>query len=133
MGEIFSRLSNDIVFNINNVNSSKVTGWIVDLRLNTEGNMYPILLGLKDLIGNNVVFGGFRDSEGRSTGDWEIRDGKMMIDGEELERKSILNIPVNHKSRSPMSPDFGTSVKEMILFTSSKSADFPHHSTIFKK
>lgn len=88
MGEIFSRLSNDIVFNINNVNSSKVTGWIVDLRLNTEGNMYPILLGLKDLIGNNVVFGGSRDSEGGSIGDWEIRDGKMMIDSGELERKS---------------------------------------------
>jgi len=88
-------LANDIVDHINLVNSDKIEGWIIDLRLNTGGNMYPILLGLKEFIGNNLVFGGFRNAQDQSTGKWEIKDGKMVIDGVELERKSALNRPFN--------------------------------------
>lgn len=88
-------IANDITYHINTVNSAKIKAWIIDLRVNTGGNMYPILLGLKEFIGSdNIVFGGFRNSKGESSGKWEIKDGKMMIDGIELVRQVPLKLPV---------------------------------------
>lgn len=87
-------LADDIVSHINAVNSNKIKGWIIDLRLNTGGNMYPILLGLKNFIGNDLVFGGFNDAKNQSTGKWEIQQDKMLIDGVELENKKALENPV---------------------------------------
>lgn len=37
---------------------NKLKGWIIDLRFNTGGNCYPMLMALYDLLGDNVVFGG---------------------------------------------------------------------------
>ena len=34
-----------------------IEGWIIDLRLNFGGNVYPMLLGLYDLLGNGEVWG----------------------------------------------------------------------------
>jgi len=83
-------IANDITNHINKVNSAKIKG-IIDLRINTGGNMYPILLGLKEFIGSdNIVFGGFRNSKEESSGQWEIKDGKTMIDGIELVRQIPL-------------------------------------------
>lgn len=88
-------IANDITTHINKVNSAKIKGWIIDLRVNIGGNMYPILLGLKEFIGSdNIVFGGFRNSKGESSGKWEIKDGKMLIDGIELDSKTQLKIPL---------------------------------------
>lgn len=40
--------------------------------------MFPILLGPKEFIGShNIVFGGFKNSKGISSGPWEIKDGRM--------------------------------------------------------
>lgn len=89
-------IANDIVSHINNINSNKIKGWIIDLRLNTGGNMYPILLGLKEFIGNDIAFGGFRNPQNQSTGNWEIKAGKMIIDGVELERKLVLKRPIGN-------------------------------------
>jgi len=85
-------IANDIVANINSINSKKVKGWIVDLRVNTGGNMYPIMLGLKEFIGNDLVFGGFINSKNEITGNWEIRKNQLLIDNNLLERKSELTI-----------------------------------------
>lgn len=88
-------IANDITSHINEINSAKIRTWIIDLRTNTGGNMYPILLGLKEFIGSeNVVFGGFRNSKGESSGQWEIKDGKMLIDGIELVRQVKLKMPI---------------------------------------
>lgn len=87
-------IASDIVAHINMVNSAEIKGWIIDLRLNTGGNMYPILLGLKDFIGDEVVFGGFRNSKDESSGKWEITDSKMLIDGIELTQKSHVDRPI---------------------------------------
>ena len=87
-------IANDITNHINKVNSAKIKG-IIDLRINTGGNMYPILLGLKEFIGSdNIVFGGFRNSKEESSGQWEIKDGKTMIDGIELVRQIPLKVPI---------------------------------------
>lgn len=87
-------LANDIVSHINAINSNKIKGRIIDLRLNTGGNMYPILLGLKEFIGDNIMFGGFRDAQNKPTGNWEIKEGKLLIDGIVLERKIDLDYPI---------------------------------------
>ncbi|QIH34637.1 S41 family peptidase [Sphingobacterium sp. DR205] len=87
-------LANDIVSHINSINSAQIKAWIIDLRLNTGGNMYPILLGLKEFIGNNILFGGFRNGQDQPTGNWEIKAGKLLIDGNVLERKTALFHPI---------------------------------------
>lgn len=87
-------LADDIVSHINHINSNKIKGWIIDLRLNTGGNMYPIFLGLKEFIGNNIIFGGFRDAHNKPTGNWEIKEGRLLIDGVVLNRKTDLDYPI---------------------------------------
>lgn len=87
-------ISTDITTHINKINSAKIKGWIIDLRVNTGGNMYPILLGLKEFIGDHIIFGGFRNSKGESSGQWEVKNGKMLIDGIELAGKTQLNSPL---------------------------------------
>lgn len=87
-------IASDIVSHINKINSGKIKGWIIDLRLNTGGNMYPILLGLKDFIGNDLIFGGFKNSKDELTGNWEIKNGNMLIDGVELVSSVNLNHPL---------------------------------------
>lgn len=87
-------ITNDIVSHINSINSGKIKGWIIDLRINTGGNIYPILLGLKEFIGNNIVFGGFKNSKNEFTGKWEVKNGKMLIDGIELNRSVNLRYPI---------------------------------------
>ncbi|MFD2598866.1 S41 family peptidase [Sphingobacterium corticis] len=88
-------IANDIASHVNKVNSEKIKAWILDLRLNTGGNMYPILLGLKEFIGEDIVFGGFRNAKNESTGEWAVKDGKMLIDGIELVRATSLALPLN--------------------------------------
>lgn len=86
-------IANDIVSKINLIDSKNIKGWIVDLRVNTGGNMYPIMLALKEFIGNDVIFGGFRNAQNKSTGNWEIRDNNLLIDETLLKRKSSLDYP----------------------------------------
>lgn len=88
-------IASDIVAHINKVNSTEIKGWIIDLRFNTGGNMYPILLGLKDFIGDEVVFGGFRNSKDEPSGKWEITDSKMLIDGIELTQTSHVDTSIS--------------------------------------
>ncbi len=87
-------IADEIVTHINCINSAEIKGWIIDLRLNTGGNMYPILLGLKEFIGNNLRFGGFRDAQDQTTGNWEIKAGNLVIDGIKLDRKAVLTYPI---------------------------------------
>lgn len=36
---------------------NKIKGWIIDLRFNTGGHSFPMLLALYDFLGNNIVYG----------------------------------------------------------------------------
>jgi carboxyl-terminal processing protease len=51
----------------------KPKGWIVDLRLNGGGNVYPMLLGLQPLLGNEVV-GGTIDADKKSVHQWVLKN-----------------------------------------------------------
>lgn len=53
-------------------------GWIVDLRGNFGGNMWPMLLSVEPLIGNGTL-GYFVDSDGNSEA-WKIVEGKAYIE-----------------------------------------------------
>jgi hypothetical protein len=53
--------------------ANTITGWVVDLRENTGGNMYPMIAGLGPLIGNGEA-GYFATSADKTP--WFYRDGK---------------------------------------------------------
>lgn len=54
----------------------KLKGFIVDLRLNSGGNIYPMLAGLGELLGNTVI-GYETDREGNEVRKWEIKEGNF--------------------------------------------------------
>lgn len=55
--------------------------WIVDLRGNDGGNMWPMLAGLGPLLGDGIC-GGFHNSDGKSMR-WFYRDGAAGYEGSE--------------------------------------------------
>lgn len=59
--------------------SQGVTGWIVDLRQNTGGNMGPMMVGLSPLLSEGPL-GSFIDPTGVKIV-WELKDGVVYIDG----------------------------------------------------
>ncbi|MCB2377535.1 S41 family peptidase [Hymenobacter sp. BT635] len=61
------------------VQNGRIKRWIIDLRLNTGGNMYPMLAGLGTLIGDGTV-GGFVEQEGSAPQSWNIRQGNIYVD-----------------------------------------------------
>jgi carboxyl-terminal processing protease len=63
-----------------------LAGWVVDLRGNTGGNMWPMLAAVGPVLGEAVV-GAFVSAEGTSR-PWEYRDGAAFLDGAEMHRVS---------------------------------------------
>lgn len=59
------------------LDQSGVSGWIVDLRRNTGGNMFPMLAGIGPLLGEGEP-GSFVDVDGNSV-NWSYRDGKFAV------------------------------------------------------
>jgi carboxyl-terminal processing protease len=55
-----------------------IQGWVVDLRLNGGGTMYPMLAGLAPLLGNQVI-GAFEDPATNYRDEWSIKDGELYI------------------------------------------------------
>ena len=53
--------------------------WIVDLRYNGGGNMYPMMQGIADLIGNGAI-GSVVAHDGRKLSTWTIRDSDFYYD-----------------------------------------------------
>lgn len=60
------------------LDSQNLKGWIVDLRLNVGGNMFPMLAGLGPLLGN-VTLGYFVSSTDRQA--WAYNDGRVIVGG----------------------------------------------------
>src|SRR5262245_25680020 len=61
---------------IRELDQKDVTGWIIDLRLNGGGNMWPMLAGIGPILGEGEVgsFVGARESS-----KWRYQDGQSMI------------------------------------------------------
>jgi carboxyl-terminal processing protease len=62
------------------LHKQSVCGWIVDLRADEGGNMYPMIAGLGALIGEGQL-GSFNDAAGE-TDHWYYRDGQSGIGNE---------------------------------------------------
>lgn len=74
-------------------------GFIIDLRLNGGGNLYPMLSGLSQFLGNQTI--GFEtDVNDSTTRTWELKNGNFVIGGYQTtdiktKRKSNLkSIPI---------------------------------------
>jgi carboxyl-terminal processing protease len=62
---------------IQSVDSIATCGWIVDLRRNSGGNMWPMIAGMGPILGEGQA-GGFVDAESSSM--WSYENGKASID-----------------------------------------------------
>lgn len=74
--ETIERYAHAIRDSVDRLASTPVDGWIVDLRRNGGGNMYPMLTGLAALLGDGPV-GGTVDNRGAGNGEWSIRSGNF--------------------------------------------------------
>ncbi|MCC7027360.1 MAG: S41 family peptidase [Saprospiraceae bacterium] len=68
---------------------NKLKGWILDLRGNFGGNMWPMLLSIEPLIGNGT-FGYFIDANENSEA-WKIIEGKAYIEDQFVMETKILS------------------------------------------
>lgn len=69
---------------INSLEASKPCGWVVDLRSNGGGNMWPMLAGIGPLLGAGHL-GSFKDPDGRGAS-WSYENGEAKSDGRTLAR-----------------------------------------------
>lgn len=65
------------------VNNHNIKSWIIDLRVNTGGNMYQMLAGLGRLLGDGKV-GGFVNQHKQEDGNWYIKNGNIYIDSTQV-------------------------------------------------
>jgi hypothetical protein len=77
-------------------------GWIVDLRDNSGGNMWPMLLGISPLLvgthGEASVLGGMR--AGAALKPWSVSEGQVLLDGH-----VVLGLgPHFHRLKHPDAP-----------------------------
>ncbi len=79
---------------ISNSDDSNIIGWIVDLRGNGGGNMWPMLAGIGPILGEGIV-GYFVDLDSRQTS-WRYMNGSSFVNGNpitQLENPYELIIP----------------------------------------
>ncbi|HXC07024.1 MAG TPA: S41 family peptidase [Bacteroidia bacterium] len=69
----FAAQLQDLIRNLDTTNEIK--GWVVDLRENTGGNMYPMIAGLGPLLGNGKL-GSFVYPKRKHSSAWTYVDGK---------------------------------------------------------
>lgn len=58
--------------------AKRTTHWIIDLRLNEGGSMFPMLGGLNQLFKNGKI-GSFVNSDRQETNPWLIKDGNIFL------------------------------------------------------
>lgn len=79
----------EITEKIKEQSKKKLKGWVIDLRGNFGGNMWPMLLSIEPLIGNGT-FGYFVNSNNQYQA-WKLNKGKVYIDDELIFEKSSYN------------------------------------------
>lgn len=111
-------IASNIVDQINKINSNKIKGWIIDLRINTGGNMYPMIAGISNLIGDNEKLGGFVTSDNQSDGEWLLKNGNIYVDSNRVLDRKKLKKPI--KKELPIAvliSGYTASSGEMIAIT----------------
>ena len=78
--------------------TKKIKGWVIDLRFNGGGNVFPMLAALHSLLGDNIMYNAI-DNDGINIGVHTLKDGGF-YEGKVLKAKAIpsikpdTNIPV---------------------------------------
>lgn len=72
VGNAFAEKIQQMIEKLDSQNA--VAGWIVDLRTNTGGNMYPMITGLGPLIGEGAL--GYFTKDGKNKNPWKYKNGK---------------------------------------------------------
>ncbi|HWD86900.1 MAG TPA: S41 family peptidase [Mucilaginibacter sp.] len=75
----YNKYAQAIKDSICSIYSKKIKGWIIDLRLNPGGNMWPMLGGIGLIIGDGKV-GSFVNSKGEMEHIWSIKGGDAYND-----------------------------------------------------
>lgn len=86
----------EIQANIRAADRDDLIGWIVDLRGNGGGNMWPMIAGIGPVLGSGIV-GWFINPSGAETS-WEYRDGASWIGSNMIQR---VDNPYTLKRPSP--------------------------------
>jgi len=73
----FANWINDAIIGLSKKNPK---GWIIDLRLNSGGNIRPMLAGLAVFFKNGIV-SYYIDKDGKATDEASFKNGDFMIDG----------------------------------------------------
>jgi len=90
-------IASNIVDEIDKINSNRIKGWIIDLRVNTGGNMYPMIAGISDLIGDNEKLGGFVTSDNHSDEQWLLKSGNIYVDSNQVLDRKKLKKPITKR------------------------------------
>jgi C-terminal processing protease CtpA/Prc len=93
--EAADRFAEQIQTLIRELDREGVRGWILDLRLNNGGNMWPMLAGVGPILGEGEV-GSFVSSSGATK--WSYRDGKSMVNNNVITQ---VIIPYKLKRENP--------------------------------
>ena len=73
------KMSNDIQNAVCKVIENGAKKWIIDLRFNGGGNMFPMVEGIANIIGNGIV-GGTKGLTENESSIWQIKDGDFFYD-----------------------------------------------------
>jgi carboxyl-terminal processing protease len=92
-GQHMDSITNTIKRAIAKVNEKHIKGWIIDLRVNTGGNMYPMIAGLSDFIGEGKV-GGFLTSTYHPDGNWILKNGTFYVDSVKVTAVKYEGYPI---------------------------------------
>jgi len=76
--DLINQYGTDMQKKIEEIDRQKPCGWIVDLRGNDGGNMWPMLIGIGPILGEGKA-GSWVDADGSET-EWAYLNGKGMID-----------------------------------------------------
>jgi hypothetical protein len=79
-GSYPGQFGTDMQKQIQRIDEQHPCGWIVDLRGNTGGNMWPMLIGIGPILGEGIV-GSFISANGNQE-NWAYQDGKGLDNGQ---------------------------------------------------
>lgn len=89
------KLCQQLQDSLTRLNPAKLKGLIIDLRTNSGGSMYPMILGLGNLLGEGKL-GSFIDPVTKQEEAWGIR-GNAIYSGKETELTSAVPLAFNTK------------------------------------
>ena len=90
------KMSKDIQDAVCDLIEKGATKWIIDLRYNGGGNMYPMVEGLTSIIGDAIV-GGTQGVTANESSTWEIKNGDFYYDDFTVGLEDNCPLPLSPK------------------------------------